>query len=102
MDAEKNIRTKSDIIDAVIDRAGAPSRRIAERYVTGVLDYIQEQVADGRTVQVTGWGKFEPVKQAGRDARNPQTGERVPVEAKWVVKFRPGTEFKRQVAAREL
>jgi DNA-binding protein HU-beta len=101
MDTEKNIKTKSDIIDAVIDRAGAPSRRIAERYVSGVLDYFQEQVAAGNTVQVTGWGKFEPVLQAGRDARNPQTGERVPVEAKWVVKFRPGTEFKRQVAARE-
>ncbi|MGR6915354.1 HU family DNA-binding protein [[Actinomadura] parvosata] len=101
MDTQKNIKTKSDIVDAVIDRAGAPSRRIAERYVNGVLDYIQEQVAEGNTVQVAGWGKFEPVLQAGRDARNPQTGERVPVAAKWVVKFRPGTEFKRQVAARE-
>ncbi|MFI7706542.1 HU family DNA-binding protein [Nonomuraea sp. NPDC049480] len=101
MNTEKNIKTKNDIIDAVIDRAGAPSRRIAERYVNGVLDYIKEQVAAGNTVQITGWGKFEPVLQAGRDARNPQSGERMSVEAKWVVKFRPGAKFKQEVAARE-
>ncbi|MEV1167425.1 HU family DNA-binding protein [Nonomuraea sp. NPDC049784] len=96
------IKTKSNIVDHLAEQLNAPSRAHAERYVTGVFDYIREQLVAGNTVQVPNWGKFEPAQQAGRDARNPRTGESVPVEAKWVVKFRPGTDFKRQMAARPL
>ena len=40
---------------------------------------------------------FEVKNRAARKARNPRTGERVDVEAKFVVTFKPGKDMEEKV-----
>ena len=63
-----------------------------------MFDAIQEAVAQGEKVAITGFGVFEKVDRAARTGRNPSTGEPVEVKASSVPKFRPGSEFKAYVS----
>ncbi|WP_405148738.1 HU family DNA-binding protein [Sphaerisporangium sp. NBC_01403] len=58
---------------------------------------IVTTVASGGTVE-TGIGKFVPADRKATTARNPQTGETVPVSAKRVPAFRAAKAFKDAVA----
>jgi DNA-binding protein HU-beta len=83
---------KSDLIEVVSARLG--DRRTASTAVEAVVDAITRAVAKGEKVGISGFGVFEPVDRAARTARNPTTGEVVPLEATRVPKFRPGQGFK--------
>ncbi|MCO6434325.1 HU family DNA-binding protein, partial [Nitrosomonas nitrosa] len=47
-------------------------------------------VASGNDVQLVGFGTFSVSERAGREGRNPATGETMTIPAKKVVKFKPG------------
>jgi DNA-binding protein HU-beta len=79
---------KSDLIDAVSGRMG--DKRTATEAVNAVLDTIQETVARGDKVSITGFGVFEKQERAARTARNPATGAAVKVPKTSVPKFRAG------------
>lgn len=51
---------------------------------------------DGR-VELRNFGVFQIKKREARMARNPRTGEKVPVKAKSVVTFKPGKEMELRV-----
>ena len=65
--------------------------------VNAVFDIISNTLADGDSVIITGFGKFEPVTTKARTGRNPKTGEPVKIPAKTAIKFRPGKGLKEQV-----
>ncbi len=52
-------------------------------------------MARGEKVALTGFGAFENVLQKPRMARNPGTGEQIPVPAKRKAVFTAGTDLKR-------
>lgn len=83
---------KSLLIDDVAAKLG--SRAVAADAVEAVFDYLVRALANGKPVSVTGFGTLEPVDRPARFARNPQTGERVRVEATRAVRFRPGASLK--------
>lgn len=66
----------------------------AERVVNGVFDEIKAAVAAGDSVQLVGFGTFEARSRAAKEARNPQTGEKIQIPAKKVPAFKPGKPFK--------
>jgi DNA-binding protein HU-beta len=86
---------KRDLIDAVSERMG--DKRTATEAVNAVLDTIQETVARGDKVSITGFGVFEKQERAARTARNPATGAAVKVPKTSVPKFRAGADFKAMV-----
>jgi DNA-binding protein HU-beta len=86
---------KSDLIDAVSDTMG--SRKTATEAVNAVIDTIQESVARGDKVTITGFGVFEKQVRPARTARNPATGAAVKVPKTSVPKFRAGADFKAMV-----
>ncbi len=86
---------KRDLIDAVSGRMG--DKRTAVEAVNAVLDTIQETVASGDKVSITGFGVFEKQVRAARTARNPATGAAVKVPKTSVPKFRAGADFKAMV-----
>lgn len=61
------------------------------------LDQVQEAVASGEKVALLGFGTFAAREQAARTARNPRTGEEIPVAAKMVPAFKVGIPFKERV-----
>ncbi|GAA4673940.1 hypothetical protein GCM10023215_01820 [Pseudonocardia yuanmonensis] len=90
---------KTQLVDALAARLG--DRRTAASAVDGVLDIIVDTVGSGGSVTLTGFGVFEARARAARVARNPRTGETVPVPPTTVPSFRPGTAFRTTVAGND-
>ena len=83
---------KRDLIDAISGRLG--DKKSATEAVNAVLGAIQDAVAKGDKVAITGFGVFEKSERPARTARNPATGASIDVPASAVPKFRPGADFK--------
>jgi len=66
----------------------------AEEYVESLLSEIQDQLADGNSVQITNFGRFERRKREGRTMKNPKTGEIHDIDEYYVVHFSPSENFK--------
>ena len=86
---------KRDLIDAISGRLG--DKKSAAEAVNAVLDAIQDAVAKGDKVAITGFGVFEKSERPARTARNPATGESVAVAASRKIAFRPAKELKEAV-----
>lgn len=87
---------KAQLVDALTARLG--DRRAAADAVDAMVEVIVDTVGSGGSVTLTGFGVFEPRRRAPRTARNPRTGDTVPVEETVVPSFRPGAAFKERVA----
>lgn len=61
----------------------------AERtLVKQAAELITRETNAGEKVQLNGFGLFKQIHKAARTARNPKTGEAIPVAAKTVVTFK--------------
>ena len=89
---------KRDLIDAISGRMG--DKKTATAAVNAVLETIQETVARGDKVSISGFGVFEKQVRPARTARNPATGAAVKVPKTSVPKFRAGADFKAMVNKR--
>lgn len=87
---------KADIINKVHEVLGT-TKADAERAVETVFGSIVDTMKDGDQVSVAGFGIFEAKMRAAREARNPRTGESVPVPAMRVPKFRAAKGLKDSV-----
>ena len=85
--------TKQELIDAVASEAGT-SKDAAEETINAVLSTISNEVAEGNSVQLIGFGSFTSGERAARTGRNPQTGETLQIAAAKTVKFVAGKGFK--------
>ena len=81
--------TKADLADVVYRIHGGLSRREAAEVVEGLIGAIKEVLLAGGRVQVSGFGNLEVVTRRARKGRNPQTGERIAIEARRALVFRP-------------
>ena len=89
-----NKLTKAEIIDSIFERTGI-NRKDVHRILDEFFDELKEGLEDDRIVELRGFGTFEIRTRKGREkARNPKTGEIVPVSAHGVAVFRPGKELK--------
>jgi DNA-binding protein HU-beta len=86
---------KTQLVDALAARIG--DRRTAASVVDGMLETIVDTVRAGGSVSISGFGVFESRARAARVARNPRTGEAVPVPATTVPAFRAGLAFRNAV-----
>jgi integration host factor subunit beta len=70
------------------------TRAEADRVVAAMLGAIVDALAEGRRVELRGFGAFSARAREARVGRNPRSGSAVPVEAKRVIYFRPGKELR--------
>ena len=61
------------------------------------FDAIVDTLVTDKRIELRNFGVFEVKKRAARKARNPRTGDRVDVEEKYVVTFKPGKEMEKRV-----
>lgn len=87
---------KKELVDSVRERTGL-SKVDAEKLLKAFLDTVEEQLAKGEKIQLTGFGTFEVVERAAREGRNPKTGEPMHIEASKSPKFKPGKSLKDSV-----
>ena len=58
---------------------------------------MSSSLAAGKRIEIRGFGSFALRYRAPRAARNPKTGEDIPIKARRVVTFRPGQKLKSRV-----
>ena len=88
--------TKKEIVKTISEEIGLTQLKTKE-IVQKTFDAIVETlVGDGR-IELRNFGVFEVKKRAARKARNPRTGDKVFVPAKYVVTFKPGKEMEERV-----
>ena len=84
---------KADIV-AELSRRMDIDQNTATNALENILDIIVRSVERNESVTIMGFGTFERRDRAARVARNPHTGEAVPVAPTQVPMFRPGQYFR--------
>jgi integration host factor subunit beta len=88
--------TKKEIVKKISDRANLTQLKTKE-IVQWTFDEIVETLLHEGRIELRNFGVFEVKRRKARKARNPRTGERVDVEPKNVVTFKPGKEMEERV-----
>ena len=91
---------KADLIAELADRMGG-DHQLATEALENTLDIIVRTVASGESITIMGFGIFEKKSRAARVARNPHTGESIPVPPTHSPVFRPGQYFKSVIQGTE-
>jgi DNA-binding protein HU-beta len=87
---------KKQLIERMVEHTDSPqdeARKHLEAFTTTVTDALK----GGEEVQLPGFGKFYVREQKAREGKNPQTGERMQIEARKVPAFKAGKTFKESV-----
>lgn len=83
---------KTDLIDAVAKAANL-KKVDAESAIEAAFGAIIGALKDKQEVRLLGFGSFVVTKTKATMARNPRTGEKIPVPEKLKAKFRPGKQI---------
>src|SRR2546425_446183 len=89
--------TKADIVDQIAERTGLTKKDVAET-VDSFLNAVARALAHGHHIEIRGFGTFRVKDRKSRIARNPRTGEAVPVPPRKVPVFKVSKELKDMVA----
>ena len=80
---------KRELVKAVAAESGFTGVEAA-RAANAMLRVIAQSLQQGERVSVPGFGAFSVRDRKGRTGHNPATGKAIRIEAKRVVKFKPG------------
>lgn len=89
--------TRSELVETISSRFPQLQHRDAGLAVTVILEAITDSVMRGERSEIRGFGSFSLTYRKPRIGRNPKTGERVDVPAKWSPHFKPGLELRQRV-----
>ena len=84
---------KSQILDQLANSYPNFLRRDLEKALNLVLNEIIKTVAEGKNVEIRGFGSFKIRQMKPRIGRNPRDGTRVEIPAKQNVHWKIGKEF---------
>lgn len=84
--------TKQDLIDSMAESAGI-TKAAARKALESLLEDIEDSLKEGKKVSLVGFGSWSVARRAAREGRNPQTGKRIRIKAKKVVKFTPSVKL---------
>ena len=87
---------KGELVAAVAEKAGL-TRTQAGEAVDATIAVITGALKKGDEVKIVGFGTFVVTKRAAGEARNPRTGEKVPVSEKFVPFFKTGKEMRERL-----
>ncbi|MCP4547777.1 MAG: integration host factor subunit beta [bacterium] len=90
--------TKAQIVEEIVQKTGLTKKDVAET-VDQFLKAISEALAKGKHLEIRGFGTFKVKNRKSRMARNPRTGDPVPVPERNVPVFKVSKELKDLVAA---
>ena len=88
--------TKADLIDAIYDNMPFDKQK-ATQIVEDWIELIKEGLDKDSKVMISGFGVFEVKEKNSRPGRNPQTGEKITLAARKVVKFKASQILRKQL-----
>ena len=89
--------TKSALIARLAQRFPQLLAKDADFSVKVVLDAMSETLAKGDRIEIRGFGSFSLNYRPPRIGRNPKSGVKVQVPAKYVPHFKAGKELRERV-----
>ncbi len=89
--------TKSELIGTISSRQNQLSLKDIELGVKTLLEHMTESLAQGKRIEIRGFGSFSLHYRAARRGRNPKTGAAVDLSGKYVPHFKPGKELRQRV-----
>jgi len=88
--------TKADIVDKIASETGL-TKLETKAVVDGFLLSIIDALASGNRIELRGFGVFSVKSRKPRMARNPRTGDPVPLEERFIPAFKVSSEFQEKV-----
>lgn len=82
--------TRQGLVNRLADKHTSLDDAEVRSAVLVMLDSMVAALAEGKRIEVRGFGSFEAKKRAASSRRNPRTGAKVQVQAKRVPRFRAG------------
>ncbi|MBS1196493.1 MAG: integration host factor subunit beta [Proteobacteria bacterium] len=89
--------TRSKLIAQLVERFLTLSAKDSEVAVSLIIDSIGDALAHGHRIEIRGFGSFRAIYRRPRIGRNPRSGERVDVPAKYVPHFKAGMQLRERV-----
>ncbi len=89
--------TRSDLIMRLADLHPQLLAKDVDLAVKVILDSISATLSSGGRIEIRGFGSFGLNYRPPRQGRNPRTGEKVQVPAKYSPHFKPGKELRERV-----
>ena len=93
--------TKKEIVKQISEELGLTqlkTKEIVQKTFKAIVDTLLRE----KRIELRNFGVFEVKRRKARKARNPRTGEKVDVEPKNVVTFKPGKEMEERVRQMDL
>jgi integration host factor subunit beta len=94
--------TKSELIARLASRFPQLVAKDADLAVKLILDAMAAALAHGDRIEIRGFGSFALNYRPPRTGRNPKSGDKVHVPAKYVPHFKAGKELRERVDGRLL
>ncbi|MGV8934993.1 MAG: integration host factor subunit beta [Gallionellaceae bacterium] len=89
--------TRSDLILKLAERYPQLLGKDAELAVKVILDSMATTLSSGDRIEIRGFGSFALNYRPPRMGRNPKSGDKVQVPAKYVPHFKAGKELRERV-----
>jgi integration host factor subunit beta len=89
--------TRSDLIAKLAERYPQLLAKDADLAVKVILDAMTGTLARGGRIEIRGFGSFALNYRPPRIGRNPKSGDKVQVPAKYVPHFKAGKELRERV-----
>ncbi len=89
--------TKHDLVVSVSKYTGltqSDTKVVVEEFLETIAEYLKEF----KTIEVRGFGTFHTKIRKPRPARNPKTGEEVPLPRRVVPLFKYSSELKKKIS----
>ena len=89
--------TRSDLIIKLAERYPQLLGKDAELAVKVILESMASSLTSGDRIEIRGFGSFALNYRPPRMGRNPKSGDKVQVPAKYVPHFKAGKELRERV-----
>lgn len=94
--SESDCLTKADLIDSIYDNLPFDKQK-ATQIVEDWIELIKDGLDRDHKVMISGFGVFEVKSKHARPGRNPQTGDKITLAARKVVKFKASQILRKQL-----
>jgi integration host factor subunit beta len=89
--------TRTELIQRLAELNPQLTQKDAELAVKVLINGISDILAKGERVEIRGFGSFSLTFRPPRKGRNPKSGDKVAVPAKYVPRFKAGVELRERV-----
>jgi DNA-binding protein HU-beta len=84
---------KSELVEQIAQRSGLSKDQAGEA-LGATIAAIEEGLAAGEEIAITGFGKFSVAHRNAREGVNPSTGQRIQIAATKAPRFSAGSKLK--------